>query len=261
MYKPIQRMSAFTRVSITIYDWSTVLTAAVIVPANGIRWQVGWALVLFGVLVDLNRSVARATRLKSSFGVVPIELPIRTYLRPGWSLYIMLGTVTATVILYFSVPDICWPAFNSWIETNIAVVKRRLAGFPDTCDIPHGAVLLFSQSLLPIITLLAVAIPVTSADVNPERFVRDLPNETGLTLNPPRPNLLLPGLIVIIVLLLIALSGILVFTPDGIDGHRSIRPQSNILHFILWWGVVLTGVFLFINAAANMRAILPIRVD
>ncbi|MBB5536360.1 hypothetical protein [Rhizobium giardinii] len=173
----------------------------------------------------------------------------------------MLGTLTATVILYFVVPDICWPAFNSWIETTIAAVKRRLAGFPDTCDIPHGAVLLFSQALLPIITLLDIAIPVTSADVDPERFVRDLPNETGLTLNPPRPNLLLPGLIVIIVMILIALSGVLVFTPDGIDGYRSIRPQSNIIHFILWWGVVLTGVFLLINVAANMRAILAIRVD
>lgn len=256
-------MSPLTRVSVAVYDSATALTAVVVVLANGISLPVGWVLIFFGLIVDLNRFTSTRFPDGVTFQWGRLCLPVQVYLRPISTLYLMGGAIFALVLLYYAIPDVCWPAFNEWVETNVSIVNWRLHGFPGACDIPHGAVLLVAQSWVPVITVLGVAIPVTSARFEPVRFLEDLERDTHghLRRGGKQPKIILLGLAVAVVWIYIVLVGLISFTPDdpNIVHTKPLSPHSNVFHFVLWCILMFFPQTFFIHLSAGGRAGLQIR--
>lgn len=177
----------------------------------------------------------------------------------------MGSAILALLLLYCTTPQVRWPTFNSWVETNLSIVNWRLHGFPDVCEIPHGAVLLIAQILVPVIIVLGVAIPTTSARFYPARFLQDLERDTRghLRRGATQPKPVLLGSAVAVVWIYVVLVGSISFTPDdpAIAHTRPLRPHTNVFHLVLWSTLMFFPQTFFVHLAAGGKAGMLIRTS
>lgn len=257
MHMQTQQITPLTRISIAVYDWATALTAVVVIWGNGISWHIGWSLVSFGLLVDINRFTSARIPHGLNYNLGFLRIPVRVYFRPLSTVYLMAAAILALLLLYYAIPNICWPAFNSWVEANFSIVNWRLHGFPDACDVPHGAVLLLAQILVPLIIILGVAIPLSSAQFEPVRFLDDLERDThghirrAATPSQPKPALL--GMVIAVVWMYILLVGMINFTTDdpSIIHTKPLRPHTNVFHLVLWCTLMFFPQTFFVHISAG----------
>lgn len=265
MQQPIKNAGLMARLSVAVYDWATTLTALVVTLGNGISWNIGWALITFGLVVDINRFTSARFPDGLNCHLGPLRMPVRVYLRAISTVHIMGSAILALLLLYYVMPHVCWPDFNSWVEANFSIVSWRLHGFPDACQIPHGTVLLIAQIVVPTIIVLGVAIPTTSARFEPARFLRDLELDTRghLRRGETQPKPVLLGLAVAVVWIYVVLVGAISFTPDdpAVAHARPLRPHTNVFHLVLWSTLMFFPQTFFIHLAAGGKAGMLIRTS
>lgn len=251
-------MRTIDRIYMGIYDWSTAFTAVLMVLVHGVSWSIGGMLILFGLIVDLNRIMSSACHDDRQFSLGSLRFPVRLYVKPIWSVHLMAGTVVIALLLYFAIPDLCWPTFSAWIEANVSIAKWRFHGFPNACLIPHGAVLLLSQAILPVIIVLGVAIPVTSAHFDPSRFIEDLKNNLygQLHAHPQKAKPLTIGMAIVCFWIAVGAAAFISFTPSDANLMRSrpFRPQENVFAFLVWFLMMFVPQLTLLHVSAGGSA-------
>lgn len=169
-------MTLSDRMGIYSARWTVTLVSMVISLVNGISWSIAWLLILFGVVIDLNRYrfKRKSERFVFIFGLC--IFPVRLGFRPMYIGYLLGFTSLSLIALYFILPEqTCWPALNSWIETNIRIIHWRMVSFPQICEVSRGSFLLLSQAALPVIVLISAGMTFSVARFDPRLFLNEIP--------------------------------------------------------------------------------------
>jgi len=248
-------MSVADRLSSSLYHGATIISALVLVLLYGVSWHLGWPLVLFALIVDLNRFRSKTWPAGLSFRLGDLHFPVRLYIKPLWVLRLIVATIAALLFLYLALPDICLRAFNTWIETNISIVRWQLQDFTSACVVPHGTVLRLSQAILPVVQVASLAMIVTSARFEPEKFLNETSQHVRLRVT---ENLNHKGLIFFLVFYwaFVAAVAALPLTPDHVHMTKSFHPQSVWFTFVFWQGMFyfpLMFAYMSADVYANLR--------
>ncbi len=193
---------------------ATTLTAVIAGWTHGLSDHALWCLVASGVACDLARVWP---------GCAGRRLWPR-YLRPVRPLQVLLCTSAVLSVLYFAQPDACCPAVNNLIDREHGLPAWRFGTFPDMCDVPHGAVIMLTQAIMPVLAVMTVAILATSAQIDPGLFLRQtwrhiVPKPEFVIANPRKVQL---GHVFFCWFMLLLFAAI----PFAYDPSRYTRPLS-----------------------------------
>ena len=151
-----------------VYRWIVSIVAVALAVANGISWTLSAVMLGFGLATDLYRGVVRR---QSEDTRRALRLSTLIVGHPRLPFWVAGAVVLRLVAAWLLLSDVCAPDINAWIEANFHLARWRMAALGPTCSVRHGSVLLWSQAIMPPLTILFIGALGILADSN--QFVYD----------------------------------------------------------------------------------------
>jgi hypothetical protein len=233
---PNPKTAWYDPISFVVYDIAVTLTAVVVVLSNQMENAIGWSLIVLGILVDVNR--LRFFKLPSTGAAFPVSI----FIPPKAIAGICFGTAVVLLTCYLLFPHACWHGLVDWAGTNMPTTVERFESPSAVCKTPHGSTIVLTQIVLAALTILMVAMPVTSVRFDRTRFLRETSLRVKLRLGPMKRWAMLGALLYG---LLAYISQATIPFGDSADNIKThVTPQDSI-GYLVWLSIIYMGYFFF----------------
>ncbi|WP_421726402.1 hypothetical protein [Bauldia sp.] len=210
----------------------TINAALLIALTNLFSFRLFIATLAFAGSIDLLR-----VWLHKSIKINTIR-PSLSYLLRYFSFVIALIVAIILVTLWYYVPDICTPALNTLIESNIGIVESRMAALGPACDVPRGSLLVWTQAVLPATVLFMIGIDGIFFDIDQSSFIR---TTKKISRYKQRSPAFIPMLIFLYIIIFF-IAWISNFEAESV-GYRPTVPQYQVSVYVAFIVLIYLSTF------------------